>query len=109
MPPESHLDIYGNAAGMRPNPGLIRSEDDPDLPGKRALLVAGILTVKSSPVACDERTVDDPAADRYSAYHAMRFLRGSQWHVGIDERHHRRPRLHLIRHTVTLGEIIHED
>ena len=65
MPPKPYLDVLGNAAGMRPDPGLMRLEDDPDLEGKRALFVAGIPTVKSSPVACDERTVDDPAADRF--------------------------------------------
>jgi hypothetical protein len=41
MPQEAHLDAFGDAAGMRPDPGLVRVEDDPDLAGPIAGFSAG--------------------------------------------------------------------
>ena len=42
----------------------MRVKDDPDQPGALACLVAGCLVIKLSPVACDERAVGGPAAER---------------------------------------------
>ena len=41
MPQEAHLDAFGDAAGMRPDPGFVRVEDDPDLAGPIAGFSAG--------------------------------------------------------------------
>jgi hypothetical protein len=65
MPPEPQLEVLGNAAGVPADPGLMRVKDDPDLTGTRACLIGScLILIKFSPMACDERTVDNPAAHR---------------------------------------------
>jgi hypothetical protein len=55
MPPEAHLDAVGNAAGVPPNPRLVRVKDDPDSASLVAGLVAGRLVIgKAAPVAGHE-------------------------------------------------------
>jgi len=45
MPEEAHLDAVGDATGVRPDPRLMRAEDDPDLARSVAGLVAGCLAI----------------------------------------------------------------
>jgi len=55
MPPEAHLDAGWDTAGVRPNPRLVRMEDDPDLTCSVAGLVAGRLAIiEVPPVAGNE-------------------------------------------------------
>ena len=65
MPYEAHLDAVRDATGVRPDPRLVRVEDDPDLARPVVGLVAGLLAVLKAPsVACDERSaVVDPVAN----------------------------------------------
>jgi hypothetical protein len=66
MPLEAHLDAVGDTAGVRPDPGLVRVEDDPDLTRPVAGLGAGRLAIVKPPsVAGNERAVvADPVANR---------------------------------------------
>ena len=55
MPPEAHLDIFRDTAGVRPDPGLIRVEDYPDLPRPVNSLVTGLpAIIKTTAVASHE-------------------------------------------------------
>jgi len=55
MPPEAHLDAGWDTAGVRPNPRLVRMEDDPDLTCSVAGLVTGRLAIiEVPPVAGNE-------------------------------------------------------
>ena len=67
MPPETHLDAVRDAAGVWPDPRLVRAEDDPDLARAVTGLGAGRLAVvQVPPVAGDERAaVADPVPNRF--------------------------------------------
>ena len=66
MPQEAHLDAVRDAAGMRPDPGLVRAEDDPDLAGPIAGFSAGRAAFVQPPsMSGNERaTVADPISNR---------------------------------------------
>ena len=49
MPPEAHLDVVGDAAGVWPDPSLVWAKDDPDLARPSTGLVAGRLAVVKAP------------------------------------------------------------
>jgi hypothetical protein len=66
VPKEAHFDAVGDAAGVRPDPGLVRMQDDTGLTRPVTGLVAGGLAImKAPPVTWNERTaVADPVANR---------------------------------------------
>ena len=45
MPMEAHLEVVGDPAGMRADPGFVCLECDPDLAGALACLIAGSLAI----------------------------------------------------------------
>jgi len=66
MPPKAHLDAIGDAAGVRPDPRLVRVEPDPDLARPGTGLVAGRSTIVKAPSVAgnDRAAVVDPLANR---------------------------------------------
>jgi hypothetical protein len=55
MPSEAHLDAVWDTPGMRPDPSLVRVEDDPDLTCSCVRSITGRLAiVKAAPVAGNE-------------------------------------------------------